>query len=106
MGTKPQYRPIQLPTKLKKIRSAFGLSQSELLERLAVDHSLSTARLSEYESGTRTPSLLLLMAYARAARVPLETLIDDEAVLPKTLPGKFDFHTYKQEHKTISSHPM
>jgi hypothetical protein len=53
MGTQPQYRPKQLPTKLLQIRRALGLSQSELLRLLAADHSLSPARISEYESGTR-----------------------------------------------------
>ena len=33
------------------------------------------------------------MAFARVSRVPLEILIDDEAVLPKHLPGNFDLAT-------------
>ena len=102
MSTKPQYKPAKLAKKLLQIRRSFRLSQSRMLQRLAVDHSLTNARLSEYESGIRTPSLLVLMAYARAARLPLETLIDDEAVLPKSLPGNFDYHTYKQ----LPTHPM
>lgn len=102
MGTKPQYRPTQLAKKLLKIRYAFRLSQSEMLEHLSVDQSLTPARISEYESGTRVPSLLILMAYGRAARLPLEILIDDEAVLPTSLPGNFDYHTYKQ----LPTHPM
>ena len=97
MGTKPQYRPRQLPTKLLQIRRALGLSQSEMLRRLNADHSFSPARISEYESGTRTPSLLILIAYARAARVPLEILIDDEAVLPNRLPSNFNFARYNRE---------
>ncbi len=96
MGTKPQYRPTQLPTKLIQIRRAFRLSQSEMLQRLSMDHTVSLARISEYESGTRTPSLLILMAYARAARVPLEILIDDEVVLPNRLPSTFNLARYKR----------
>lgn len=106
MGTKPQYRPIQLPTKLIQIRRAFRLSQSQMIQRLTVDQTLSPARISEYESGSRIPSLFILMAYGRTAQVPLEMLIDDEAVLPKSLPGDFDFHTYKQRHTQIPTHPM
>jgi transcriptional regulator with XRE-family HTH domain len=102
MGTKPQYRPTQLAKKLLKIRCAFRLSQTEMLEHLSVDQSLTPAGISEYESGTRVPSLLILMAYGRAARLPLEILIDDEAVLPKSLPGNFDYHTHKQ----LPTHPM
>src|SRR5687768_10440788 len=61
MGTKPQYRPKHLASKLLQIRKALGLSQTEMLRHLHVDHSFSPARLSEYESGTRTPSLFILM---------------------------------------------
>lgn len=105
---KPQYRPTQLAKKLLQIRRTFRLSQSGMLRRLTVDHFLTPARISEYESGIRIPSLLVLMAYGRAARLPLEILIDDEAVLPKSLPGNFDFHTYKDKHKhkTLPTHPM
>ena len=104
----PQYRPTQLAKKLLQIRRTFRLSQSGMLRRLTVDHSLTPVRISEYESGIRIPSLLILMAYGRAARLPLEILIDDEAVLPKSLPGNFDFHTYKQKqkHKILPTHPM
>ncbi len=105
MGTQPQYRPKQLPAKLLQIRRALGLSQSEMLRRLAVDHSLSLARISEYESGTRTPSLLILMAYGRVARVPLEVLIDDEAILPDRLPGNFVFARYKRTQRTHTPIP-
>jgi hypothetical protein len=37
------------------------------------------------------------LAYARVARVHLETLIDDEATLPQKLPGNFNFARYKQK---------
>jgi len=38
-----------------------------------------------------------LLAYAYVARVHLEILIDDEATLPKNLPGNFNFARYKQK---------
>jgi len=38
----------------------------------------STARIHEYEAGTGGPNLLVILAYARAARVPVEYLIDDD----------------------------
>jgi transcriptional regulator with XRE-family HTH domain len=108
MGTKPQYRPRQLPTKLLQIRRALELSQSEMLRRLNANHSSSTGRISEYESGTRTPSLLILMAYARAARVPLDILIDDEVVLPNRLPSNFQFGSLqtKSMRPTLPSWPL
>lgn len=99
MGKQPQYRPSNLPAKLLRIRHDLGLSQSQLLLYLGAKHSHKGARISEYESGTRTPSLLILMAYARAARVPLEVLIDDEAVLPNRLPSTFVFARYKRKQR-------
>ena len=38
------------------------------------------------------------MGYARAAQVPLEILIDDEAVLPNNLPSNFNLARYKRKH--------
>jgi transcriptional regulator with XRE-family HTH domain len=39
---------------------------------------ISIARISEYEHGTREPNLLVLLAYARLAEIPLEYIIDDD----------------------------
>lgn len=98
MGSKPQDRPKNLATKLLQIRKALGLSQSEMLRRLGGRKGMFRARISEFETGTREPSLWILLAYARVARVHLEILIDDEATLPNKLPGNFDFSRYKQKH--------
>jgi transcriptional regulator with XRE-family HTH domain len=38
-------------------------------------------RISEYERGKRQPTILTLLAYARAAKVPLEEIVDDELEL-------------------------
>ena len=100
MGSKPQHRPNNLGRKLLQIRKGLGLSQSEMLQHLGAEHSVQTARISEYESGAREPSLWILLAYGRVAQVHLETLIDDEATLPSKLPGNFDFDRYKQKHLT------
>jgi transcriptional regulator with XRE-family HTH domain len=101
MPSKPQYRLKHLGPKLLQIRKALGLSQAQMLRRLGADPSFQTARISEYESGAREPSLRVLLAYGRVARVHVETLIDDEAALPNKLPGNFDFDRYK--HKLESS---
>ena len=72
-----------------------------MLRRLGVEHSFSPARISEYETGAREPSLWVLLAYGRVARVHLETLIDDEATLPQKLPGNFNFDRYKQKLRSV-----
>jgi len=81
------------------------MSQSAMLRQLGAEHSLQTARarISEFESGTREPSLLILLAYARVARIHLEILIDDEATLPNKLPGNFNFDRYKKKLESLRS---
>ena len=53
-----------------------GASQSELVKLL--NFQTTTARISEYEKGKREPNLLIILAYARVARVPVEFIIDDD----------------------------
>ena len=97
MGTKPRRRPENLGRKLLQIRNALGLSQSEMLRRLGVERSFSPARISEYESGVREPSLSMLLAYASVAGVHLEHIIDDTALLPEKLPGTFNYRRSKRK---------
>jgi len=85
MGTKPRHKPELLAEKLLAVRKGLGLSQSQMLVRLNV--KVSAARISEWEHGTREPTLLAVLAYARAARVSVEVLIDDKRELPKRFKG-------------------
>ena len=100
MGTKARQRPEKLGRKLLQIRHALGLSQSEMLRRLGVERSFSAARISEYESGVREPSLLMLLGYASVARVHLEFIIDDDVILPDKLPGNFNYRRSKRKVPT------
>ena len=88
MGTKPRPRPRSLSQKLRQIRIDLALSQAEIIQRLGFEDSLHVGRISEYEQGLREPSLLVLLAYARLARVHLEDLVDDEIDLPARLPDR------------------
>jgi transcriptional regulator with XRE-family HTH domain len=97
MGSKSRNRPKNLARKLLQIRNTLGLSQSQLLRRLGAADSFTPARISEYESGAREPSLWMLLAYGRVARVHLETLIDDDASLPDSLPGSFNFRRIQRK---------
>jgi transcriptional regulator with XRE-family HTH domain len=96
MGAKSQNRPKNLARKLLQIRNALGLSQSEMLRCLGAQDSFSAARISEYETGAREPSLWMLLNYGRVARIHLEALIDDNATLPNRLPGNFSFRRLQQ----------
>jgi transcriptional regulator with XRE-family HTH domain len=69
-----------LAAKLLAIRRSLGLSQTQMAQLLPMIKGAGS-RLSEFESGRRVPNVLVLMAYARAAKIPLESLIDDEIEL-------------------------
>ena len=88
MGTSPRFRPKRLAEKLRYIRAALDLTQTELMRQLLVEELTTQGSISEYESGKREPSLLILLQYARLAGVHMEDLIDDEADLPDRLPGR------------------
>ena len=45
------------------------------------DSSMAYHRLSEFERGRRWPDLMTILAYARAASIPMEYIADDEVDL-------------------------
>ena len=78
-------KPKRLAEKLRQIRLALGLSQTEMLKRLGLEEDMKYARISEYETGQREPSLLTLLEYSRVAGIHMEVLADDEMDLPVRL---------------------
>lgn len=91
MGRSPRtlrHYPRRLGAKLLQIRTALGLSQNGMLERLGSPNGLLGTSISAYERGTREPPLVVLLKYARAANVAVEALIDDDLDLPEKLPAK------------------
>jgi transcriptional regulator with XRE-family HTH domain len=75
----------RLGEKLLSIRLSLGLSQTEMLHRLGVEDLIVYNQISRYENGQREPPLVILLAYARAARISTDVLIDDEMDLPARL---------------------
>ena len=88
MGTKPRIKPERLAEKLRRIREALGLSQSEMWRHLGLEDLIVFKQISTYELGKREPPLPVLLAYARAAGVCMDTLVDDRLDLPAKLPAK------------------
>jgi transcriptional regulator with XRE-family HTH domain len=88
MARGPRERPERLAEKLRAIREALGLSQTEMLRRLGAEERMAYHRISEFESGKGEPSLIVLLQYARAAGVSTDVLIDDRLDLPAKLPAK------------------
>src|SRR5882672_3184966 len=82
MGRGSREKPSKLGKKLAKIRTYLGLSQDGLVRALGLTTKLTRNDISKYERGVREPSLSVLLKYARAAKVSVEALIDDEVRLP------------------------
>ena len=87
MGAAARIKPKRLAEKLRQVREALGLSQTELLRRLGFEEIIAYHRISNYELGTGEPPLPILLAYARLAGVSTDVLIDDELDLPSKLPA-------------------
>jgi len=87
MGSVARWRSKRLAEKLLHIRTALGLSQNGMLRRLGFADEMLQARISSYELGTREPPLPVLLAYARAANVYVDALVDDDIDLPERLPS-------------------
>ena len=88
MGRRARPTPARLAEKLLQIRSALGLSQSEMFRRLSGEDLITFKQISKYELGITEPPLAILLRYARAAGVHMETLVDDALDLPVKLPAK------------------
>jgi transcriptional regulator with XRE-family HTH domain len=80
-------RPVRLAKKLRQIRTALGITQQQMFERLGETKTpLYRGHIGEYETGTR--EVLVLLRYARIAGVYVDVLIDDDLDLPDVLPDK------------------
>lgn len=87
MGKGTRRRPERLPYKLLEIRQKLGLSQNEMVSRMGLAEEIERDYISKFERGTLEPSLWVLLQYARAANVTVESLIDNDLDLPEKLPA-------------------
>jgi len=72
-------RPKLLASKLLIIRHELGLSQPQIAKRLGIQEYTN---VSKYERNVNEPTLMIVLAYARLAEIPVEYLIDDALDLP------------------------
>jgi len=98
-------RPTRLAGKMLQIRTALGLSQTEMHRRLDVGDEIPYTRISDYELDKSEPTLMILLSYARVAGVPTEVLIDDELDLPAKLPGPTDHEEIKRKFSLRKKRP-
>jgi transcriptional regulator with XRE-family HTH domain len=84
MGMNETERPERLAEKLQRVRLKLGLSQTKMAEALGqYDVTMHRGYISFYENEERLPPLLVVLAYARLAKISMDLLIDDERDLPK-----------------------
>ena len=82
MGRSARDKPRRLKTKLRAIRvKVLRLSQTEMAKALGLKVNYSA--VSQYERGTREPTLPILLKYARLVGISTDVLIDDKLDLPK-----------------------
>jgi hypothetical protein len=68
--------PERIAPKLKAIGKHLGVSQAGMKHLL--NFTSPYGRISEYERGKRVPTLLTLLAYARAGAIHIDDLVDDQ----------------------------
>ena len=82
MGRAIRSRPKRLGEKLLLIRIRLGLTQSDLIKRLAVrSETLYPSSISLFEHGGREPSLPVLLAYSNLSGWTINELVDDKVDL-------------------------
>jgi len=83
MGTPQLDKPKRMGEKVRAIRLRLGLTQQQMFEQL-VDHGakIHVGYIGLYEINERIPTLLVTLAYARAAGISTDYLIDDKMELP------------------------
>ena len=83
MGKSKEEKPERIAEKLRQLRIALNFSQSEMADALArQDVKIYRGYIGNYETGRSLPSLLILRAYAKVARISMDVMVDDELDLP------------------------
>lgn len=94
MGRGRRNLPAQMPRKLETIRTQLGFNLEEMIiainkKILAGGYSdvkIFRSHILEFEKGSREPQLPVLLAYAQIANIYVDTLVNDNLKLPKTIP--------------------
>ena len=80
MGRSRRNKPLKLSHKLLAIRKHLQMSQTEMAR--ALELKVHYSAVSNFELGTREPDLLIVLRYARLARITMEMIVDDQVDLP------------------------
>ena len=84
MGKREVERPERLAEKMLRVRRKLGLSQAKMGEALGqYGQERRGGSIRGYEKENQLPPLLVVLAYARLAKISMDLLIDDKRDLPK-----------------------
>lgn len=86
MGSASRARPKHLARKLREVRAALNLSQTEMGRKLGLAEESARNYVSGYERGTREPTLDVLLRYSEISGCWMNAFVDDEVELPSTFP--------------------
>ena len=82
MGRRKRTVPAKLGNKLLAIRNSLGLTGEQLIEKLNCPSiPLQKAHISRYENGLAEPPLIVVLQYAKLAKVHMEAIVDDSTDL-------------------------
>ena len=95
-------RPRRLAEKLLQIRQRLRLSQPQMVKQMGVAGLIHYTNISKYELDKNEPPLMILLAYAKLAQIPLEVIIDDRIDLPGKLPGNFDYEAFFAQSSIVA----
>lgn len=74
--------PKKLGKKMRQIREGLGMSQRQIVDALNYKATpLRASQISQYENGQREPTMMLVLAYAKLAKISTDVLIDDKMKL-------------------------
>lgn len=83
MGKKQLDKPKRMGEKVREIRARLGLTQGQMFTLLeAHGAKIHVGYIGLYEINERLPTYLVVLAYARAAKISTDYLIDDQLELP------------------------
>lgn len=82
-----KYLPKRLGTKLRQIRTALGLTQEDMLKRLALPPVITQSTISAYERNAKLPPYFVLARYGDLANVWIDVLVLDSLDLPQKVPS-------------------
>lgn len=86
-----------LAERMKQLRRALGISQTELGVRMGLPEDVASARINRYERGIHAPDLATAERMAKELGVPLAYLVTQEPRLAEAILGFSELSAGEQD---------